>query len=128
MIKILTIIGIIVFSFAAANAAESTVFHRPADFLQSIQGDSDAGQKIYEEFCASCHAPKPMINVKAPRRGVQSEWKPYLNQTMDTLLRVVDSGLNQMPPRGGCFECSDADLKAAIEYMLPTASHKKVAP
>ncbi|MGL4930710.1 MAG: c-type cytochrome [Plesiomonas sp.] len=36
---------------------------------------------------------------------------------MDTLQKHAISGINQMPPRGTCTDCSDDEIKAAIEYM-----------
>jgi len=37
---------------------------------------------------------------------------------MDTLLKMTIQGVGAMPARGGCFECSDGQLKEAIIYML----------
>lgn len=94
--------------------------HHPEEFLASIQGSPDAGKKIYEHFCSTCHASNPIIPVGAPRIGKKSDWTPYTkSQTIDKMVKTIDAGLGAMPPRGGCFECTDQDLKAAIEYMLP---------
>lgn len=94
--------------------------HHPEEFLVSIQGSPNAGEKIYTHFCATCHAPNPLISVAAPSMGVKKDWEPYIkNQTVDQMMKVIDSGLGAMPPRGGCFECSDDELKAAIIFMLP---------
>lgn len=99
----------------SAFAAE----HYPEVFLQSIQGKPNQGQEIYTHFCATCHAPKPMINLGAPCVHNKAAWTPYLNhQTIDQMVKAIDEGVGNMPARGGCFECSDADLKAAIEFMI----------
>jgi cytochrome c5 len=37
---------------------------------------------------------------------------------MDALVSNAINGLNAMPPKGLCMTCSDADLKAAVEYMV----------
>jgi cytochrome c5 len=37
---------------------------------------------------------------------------------MATLLQHSINGFNAMPPKGTCFTCSDADLQAAVEYMV----------
>jgi cytochrome c5 len=103
----------------AASVQESQVVHRPGEFIKEIQNDPNAGQKVYEEFCASCHAVKPSIEVNAPRKGVRKDWEPYLTHDLNTLLKWADEGVGNMPPRGGCFECSDQNLKDAIHYMLP---------
>jgi len=105
-------------SLAAFAVPESTISHRPGDFIQSLQNNPAAGQQIYQEFCASCHAEHPTINVGAPRfRNIQ-DWKPYSSLSLETLLKIADTGIGHMPPRGGCFECSDENLKAAIIYMM----------
>lgn len=99
--------------------------HHPEKFLQSIQNDPQAGKKIYQQFCSTCHAKNPIINVGAPRIGVISDWNARMQKGLSGLLAVTAAGINQMPPRGGCFECSDAQLKAAIVYMLPQPFNNK---
>jgi cytochrome c5 len=36
---------------------------------------------------------------------------------MDVMVTSVENGLNAMPPKGMCFDCSADDFKALIEYM-----------
>jgi cytochrome c5 len=38
---------------------------------------------------------------------------------IDALVASAKKGKNAMPPMGTCMDCSDAELKAAIEFMLP---------
>jgi cytochrome c5 len=40
---------------------------------------------------------------------------------MDVLVQSVNNGLNAMPPKGMCFDCTDDDYKALIEYMAKPA-------
>ena len=107
------------FSVLSSAIPETTVSHRPGDFIQAIQNDPEAGREIYQEFCASCHAAEPRIKLGAPRYQNQDDWKPYSQLDLNSLLKMADAGMGQMPPRGGCFECTDENLKAAIVYMLP---------
>ncbi len=112
------------FSYSLANAESENVpmitnRHHPEEFIKSIQNDPQAGKKIYQQFCSTCHDKNPSIDLGAPLIGVQHDWEPRMKKGIDGLLAVTTVGLNQMPPRGGCFECSDAQLKAAIIYMLP---------
>lgn len=116
------LLGIFLLNVLPAFAAE----HHPEEFLASVEGTPHAGEKIYDHFCSSCHARKPLIPLGAPRIGVKSDWTPYTkSQSIDTMVKVIDSGVGAMPPRGGCFECTDQDLKAAIEYMLPDDTKKE---
>ena len=36
---------------------------------------------------------------------------------MEALLASVKNGLNAMPPRGMCFDCSDEEYMELITYM-----------
>lgn len=100
--------------------------HHPQEFLKSISGTKDEGAQIYTHFCVNCHAEKPVIPLGAPRFGVQEDWKSRLKQGFDVLFLHTDEGLNAMPPRGGCFECTDRQLALTIISMLPKESQKSL--
>lgn len=93
--------------------------HHPEAFIRSIQNDPLAGQKVYQQFCSVCHDKNPSIHLGAPRKGMKADWKLRQRKGLNGLLAVTITGLNEMPPRGSCFECNDQELKAAIAYMLP---------
>ena len=77
----------------------------------------EPGQETYEHFCITCHQDGV---AGAPKFRDAGDWKPRLaGKTMDDLVATVTKGLNAMPPQGTCTECSDDDLRAAIQYMLP---------
>jgi cytochrome c5 len=94
------------------------VFHSPTSFVKQIQGDKDAGRKIFNEFCASCHAANPVISVNAPRIDDKRRWDAYRKLGIETLLNMTIQGRGAMPARGGCFECSDEQLKEVLDYIL----------
>ena len=98
--------------------------HHPQRFLQEISGKPEEGQRIVQHFCANCHASKPLIQLGAPRIGVIEDWTPRVKQGLKLLFLHTDEGLNAMPARGGCFECTDKQLLLAILAMLPE-EHKK---
>jgi cytochrome c5 len=75
------------------------------------------GQEIYEQFCQTCH--RDGI-AGAPKSHVESEWKPRLAQGLPALVATATKGKNAMPPKGTCIDCSDEDLKNAIEFMAIT--------
>lgn len=93
--------------------------HHPQDFLKSIAGSKNEGSLIVEHYCAMCHAQKPMIQLGAPAIGDTVAWEPRIKIGIDRLLKNTNEGLNAMPARGGCFECSDEQLYIAILAMLP---------
>ncbi len=91
--------------------------HTPLSFVEQIKGDPDAGRKIFKEFCAACHDKKPLIDINAPRKGDKKTWENLRRRGMDQLLKITIQGIKAMPARGGCFECSDEQLREAIEYL-----------
>jgi cytochrome c5 len=93
-------------------------FHYPTLFVNQLHGDPKAGEKIYKEYCASCHAPEPIIDVRAPAMNNPKDWQSRRQIGLDNLLTITVKGIGAMPARGGCFECSDDQLKATIAYML----------
>ncbi len=40
-----------------------------------------------------------------------------MTKGMDAMVESVDKGMNAMPPKGMCFDCSADEFKALIEYM-----------
>lgn len=78
-------------------------------------GGARSGQDIYQSTCFACHGTGA---AGAPKFGDAAAWAPRISQGIDTLLNHAINGLRAMPPRGTCANCSDDDLKAAIEYMV----------
>lgn len=93
-------------------------FHRPAVFVKQLEGDPDAGRKIFKEFCATCHNNPPMIDVRAPLIGDKTAWHALQKADKKALLKITTQGAGAMPARGGCFECSDEQLLMTINYIL----------
>jgi len=75
---------------------------------------SDALEDRYNKTCVVCHAAGA---AGAPKTGVAAEWEPRMAKGMDAMVESVDKGMNAMPPKGMCFDCSADDFKALIEYM-----------
>ena len=100
--------------------------HHPQAFLERVTGTPDEGAQIVDHFCSTCHAPKPMIPLGAPKPGVASDWSVRLEQGFELLFKHADEGLRAMPPRGGCFECTEKQLWLAIAALLPIDEQKKI--
>jgi cytochrome c5 len=73
------------------------------------------GDQVYNAACLACHASGV---AGAPKLGDQAAWSARAAKGVDTLLASVSNGLNAMPAKGGCSDCSADELQAAIEYML----------
>ncbi len=75
------------------------------------------GQATYEQHCVVCHRDGV---AGAPKFRNEDDWKPRLaKQDIDSLTATAMKGLNAMPAKGTCMECSLEEMKAAIEYMVP---------
>ena len=78
-------------------------------------GGTLSGQQVYDQFCFACH----MAGVGgAPKLGAGDEWAPRVDKGMDAMMASTLNGLNAMPPKGTCMNCSDEELSAAVNYML----------
>lgn len=78
----------------------------------------DIGQKRYEETCKMCHA-TGLAN--APKFGSKEDWGPRIAQGLDLLVQHAIHGYKAMPQKGGCLDCSDDEIKKAVEYMISNA-------
>ena len=76
------------------------------------------GKKIYDTKCFMCHTAGV---ANAPKLGDKAAWEPRIATGMDAMLAVAIKGKGAMPPKGTCMDCSDDDLKAAIQYMVDAA-------
>lgn len=74
-----------------------------------------SGADIYNSNCMACHGTGA---AGAPKVGDADAWAPRIAKGSDALLASAINGLNAMPPKGLCMSCSDAELQAAIEYMV----------
>ena len=77
-------------------------------------GAARSGEEVFNTKCAACHATGA---AGAPKYGT-ADWVERGAKGLDTLLSNAINGLNAMPPRGLCADCSDDELKASIEHML----------
>ncbi len=77
------------------------------------------GKQTYDRFCTSCHS---MGAAGAPKSGDKAAWAPLIAKGIDTLVQSTITGKAPgMPAKGLCMSCSDADLRAAVEYMVEQA-------
>lgn len=70
------------------------------------------GQAVYTANCAACH------KMMAPKTGDKAAWTPLIKQGVDALTASTIKGKGMMPPKGGHANLSDADIKAAVQYMV----------
>lgn len=76
------------------------------------------GKAIYDSKCFVCHASGV---AGAPKFGDKAAWAPRISTGVDAMTQTVITGKGAMPPKGTCADCSEAELKAAVEYMVDAA-------
>lgn len=86
-------------------------------------GDGGKGKATYQASCAVCHGAGI---AGAPKFGDRTAWKNRIAQGKDALYKHALNGFQGkagtvMPPKGGNINLVDADVKAAVDYMVSTA-------
>ena len=104
---------------AAAGAPAPTVaiptVPPPAPAAQAATAGAADGKAVYEKVCAVCHVAGV---AGAPKFADKAAWSPRLAQGIEALHASVIKGKGAMPPKGGAPQLSEADLRAAVEYMV----------
>ena len=73
------------------------------------------GKAVYAQTCSVCHAGGV---AGAPKTGDKGTWGTRLNGGRDALLAAVIKGKGTMPAKGGNSSLTEADVKAALDFML----------
>lgn len=73
------------------------------------------GDTVYNTFCMACHATGVS---EAPILGNAEQWAARVAKGADALYTSAINGLGVMPARGTCVDCSDDEMRAAVDYML----------
>jgi len=76
------------------------------------------GKKTYDSVCTACHTAGV---AGAPKLGDKAAWAPRIKQGMDALMQSVIKGKGAMPPKAGNAALSDAEIHAAVEFMVSQA-------
>jgi len=99
----------------AQPASASTPAPAPAaGGAQQSADASQAGKALFQQVCQACHVAGVL---GAPKFGNKADWAPRLKDPMDTIYNYALHGKGAMPPKGGS-NASDADVKAAVDYMV----------
>lgn len=98
---------------AAAKAAASQVAY----------GGTTDGKTIFGNLCTSCHTAGV---AGAPKVGNKAMWAPRIAEGLDTLVKHAIEGYhgpdgNYMPAKGGNPALTDAQVKAAVTWIVDQA-------
>jgi cytochrome c5 len=100
----------------ATPAATATAPASPPS-TSAPQGAAE-GKTLYEHVCFACHQAGV---AGAPKFGDKSAWAPRIALGMDALYNSALHGKGAMPPKGGQPATPDAEIKAAVNYMVSAA-------
>ncbi len=77
------------------------------------------GAQVFGQSCAACHASGI---AGAPKLGDQAHWQTRLAKGTKVLyvnaLNGISSSTGVMPAKGGNASLSDAEVKAAVDYIV----------
>lgn len=73
------------------------------------------GEQLVRERCQDCHASG---TNGAPKIGDMAAWQARLQGGVDNLVKSAIRGHNAMPARAGMVNLSDADMRAAVVFMV----------
>lgn len=73
-----------------------------------------SGADVYNTYCAACHGTGAM---GAPKSGDKGAWKDRLAKGFNKTLANAINGINLMPAKGTCGDCSDEEIGNAIKHM-----------
>lgn len=108
-----------------STSASSTATAMPAPPQTSaaapVAGSADSGKALYNSACVACHGAGI---AGAPKFGDKAAWAPRIAQGASVLhehaIKGFQGKVGMMPPKGGA-SAPDADVKAAVDYMVSSA-------
>ena len=103
----------------AETAAPAAQAAAPAAVAPVAQAAAPAaavdGEKVYKGICFSCHD----VGVAgSPKLGDKAAWAARIAAGNDSMYGTAINGKNAMPAKGGNPALSDAEIKAAVDFMV----------
>lgn len=74
-----------------------------------------SGETVYNNACTACHSTGA---AGAPKFGDVDAWASRIDKGIDVLYSNSINGINGMPAKGLCMDCSDDEVSAAVDYIV----------
>lgn len=74
-----------------------------------------SGADVYKSACMNCHA---QGMAGSPKFGDKAAWKDRIKTGKPALYNSALKGKGAMPAKGGQSALTDAEVKAAVDYMI----------
>lgn len=100
--------------YRALDESQWRELKHPAPGRRHVSTSLTTGEQVYRQSCGTCHDDG---RLGAPVLGDDAQWRPLLRRNFDVLLINSLRGINNMPPKGGCSECTNTEIIAAVKYM-----------
>lgn len=103
------------------NGGRVLRLHRPLekDDQKLVVVGERSGRDVYRMVCASCHRNE---TPGVPQRRDVDFWNTRIAEVgMDSLYRNTIDGINAMPARGLCEDCTDVELRRAVDFLVKRA-------
>ena len=101
-------------AFAAAQTGQS-----PAKNAVATATPARDGQQVYQASCVACH---DAGIAGAPKLGDKGQWAKRIAKGLDALYASAVNGVQGsagvMPAKGGNPALSNAEVRAAVDYMV----------
>jgi c(7)-type cytochrome triheme protein len=81
---------------------------------EAVAGDA-SGKAVYDKTCSACHATGA---AGAPKLGDAGAWAPRIKTGQAALVASATKGKGAMPARGGNASLSNAEVQAAVSYII----------
>jgi cytochrome c5 len=104
---------------AQVEVASAQTQREPVKSAAAAPPPTRNGQQIYQTTCVACH---DAGIAGAPKLGDKSQWAKHIAKGVDALYASAVNGVQgsagAMPPKGGNPALSDAEVRAAVDYMV----------
>ncbi|MGH8724436.1 MAG: c-type cytochrome [Burkholderiales bacterium] len=82
---------------------------------QAAKPTATDGKSVYDKVCFACHLQSV---AGSPKLGDKAAWAPRIQTGVDAMFQSVIKGKGAMPPKAGNPSLSDAEIRAAIDFMV----------
>lgn len=97
------------------EAADSSSASAAAQSAEVAAAAGRSAEQIYNASCFACHGAGI---AGAPVLGDKDAWAERAAKGLDTVVNNAINGINAMPARGTCMDCSDEEIRATVQYMV----------
>jgi cytochrome c5 len=104
-------------SSSIAVCLEGQTCGQAAAMTVAAVGGARTAESIYTTGCATCH---DAGIAGAPMMGDKAAWQTRQAKGYEMLVNNAYNGINGMPAKGLCTDCTKEEIGIAVQYMLDT--------